>query len=68
MPWAPVLARVHFESETDTDFDRVARALFAMEEELGVATFFWYQVILWISNLADIAERVGNRFRILVAT
>ena len=36
------------ESETDTDFDRATRALFAMEEELGVATFFWYQIILWI--------------------
>jgi len=56
------------ESETDTDFDRTTRALFAMEEELGVATICWYQMILWIANLADIAERVGNRFRILIAT
>ena len=56
------------ESETDADFDRAARALFAMEEDLGVATFFWYQIILWISNLADISERVGNRLRLLMAT
>jgi len=56
------------ESETDADFDRAARALFAMEEELGVSTFFWYQVIVWISNLADISERVGNRLRLLMAT
>tara|TARA_B100000745_G_scaffold138144_1_gene90265 strand:- start:161 stop:784 length:624 start_codon:yes stop_codon:yes gene_type:complete len=56
------------ESETDADFDRAARALFAMEDELGVATFFWYQIILWISNLADISERVGNRLRLLMAT
>lgn len=56
------------ESATDKDFDRAARALFAMEEELGVATFFWYQIILWIANLADISERVGNRLRLLIAT
>ena len=56
------------ESETDADFDRAARALFSMEEELGVATVFWYQIILWISNLADISERVGNRLRLLMAT
>ena len=52
------------ESETDADFDRTSRTLFAMEKELEVATFFWYQVILWISNLVDIAKRVGKCFRI----
>ena len=56
------------ESETDADFDRAARALFSMEGDLGVATVFWYQIILWISNLADISERVGNRLRLLMAT
>jgi hypothetical protein len=56
------------ESETDADFDRAARALFTIEEQLGVATSFWYQIIVWISNLADISERVGNRLRILMAT
>ena len=56
------------ESETDADFDRAARALFTIEEQLGVATSFWYQIIVWISNLADISERVGNRLRLLMAT
>ena len=56
------------ESATDKDFDRAARALFAMEEELGVASYFWYLTILCIANLADISERVGNRLRLLMAT
>ncbi len=56
------------ESETDAELDRAARALFAKEEELGVATVFWHQIILWIANLADLSERVGNRLRLLIAT
>ena len=55
------------ESETDGELDRAARALFAMEEELGVATVFWHQIILWTANLADLSERVGNRLRLLIA-
>ena len=55
------------ESQTDADLDRAARALFSMETELGVATVFWHQIILWIANLADLAERVGNRLRLLIA-
>jgi len=56
------------ESETDAELDRAARALFAKEDELGVATVFWHQIILWIANLADLSERVGNRLRLLIAT
>ena len=55
------------ESQTDSELDRAARALFAMESELGVATVFWHQIILWIANLADLSERVGNRLRLLMA-
>ena len=55
------------ESQTDAELDRAARALFAMEAELGVATVFWHQIILWIANLADLSERVGNRLRLLMA-
>ncbi len=43
------------------------RELFAIEAELGVATVFWRQIILWIADLADFAERVGNRLRRLLA-
>jgi len=56
--------------ETDTDelAERAQRALFAMEGELGVGTVFWYQLINWVADLADYAERVGNRIRLIVAT
>ena len=55
------------ESETDELQDRACRQLFAMENELGVATVYWHQIILWIADLADHAERVGNRLRLLIA-
>lgn len=56
--------------ETDTDelAENCARKLFAMESELGVGTVFWYQMIGWIADLADYAERVGNRLRLLIAS
>jgi hypothetical protein len=41
--------------------------LFGLEDELGVATVYWHQIILWIADLADYAERVGNRLRLLIA-
>ncbi len=57
-------------TETDTDAiaERAARKLFAIEAELGVGTVFWYQTIGWIGDLADHAERVGNRIRLLIAS
>ena len=56
------------ESDTDELAERVQRRLFAMEAELGVGTVFWYQMITWVADLADYAERVGNRLRLLIAT
>jgi len=56
------------ESETDTLQDRCTRELFALEAELGVATIFWHQTIGWVADLADYAERVGNRLRLLIAS
>jgi uncharacterized protein Yka (UPF0111/DUF47 family) len=29
---------------------------------------FWYQMTIWVGDLADYAERVGNRLRLLVAS
>ena len=55
------------ESETDELQDRACRVLFGLEDELGVATVYWHQIILWIANLADLSERVGNRLRLLMA-
>ena len=55
------------ESETDKLLDTACRKLFGMESELGVATVYWHQLLLWIADLADFAERVGNRLRLLIA-
>ncbi len=55
------------ESDTDALQDQACRTLFAMEGELGVATVYWHQIILWIANVADYSERVGNRLRLLIA-
>ena len=55
------------ETDTDTLQDQACRTLFAMESELGVATVYWHQIILWVANVADHAERVGNRLRLLIA-
>lgn len=56
------------ESETDELQDRACRTLFGIEQELGIATVYWHQIILWIGDLADYAERVGNRLRLLIAS
>jgi predicted phosphate transport protein (TIGR00153 family) len=55
------------ESETDAAAERCLRTLFAIEDELGVSTLFWYRIIQWIAQTADHAERVGNRLRLLIA-
>ncbi len=56
--------------ETDTDqlAERANRLVFAAEAELGVGTVFWIQMISWIADLADYAERIGNRLRLLMAS
>lgn len=56
-----------YESETDKLEEKALRILFAEEDKLGVSTFFWYQIIGWVGDLADYAERVGNRLRLLIA-
>ena len=55
------------ESETDAKAERCLRTLFALEDDLGVGTLFWYKIIQWIAEMADYAERVGNRLRLLIA-
>jgi predicted phosphate transport protein (TIGR00153 family) len=56
------------ESETDDLEEQLLRRLFALESELGVGTYFWYRLIAWIADLADYAEKVGNRLRLLIAS
>ena len=55
------------ESEADKLAERAQRKLFAMEGELGVGTVFWYELINLVGRMADHAEKVGNRLRLLIA-
>jgi predicted phosphate transport protein (TIGR00153 family) len=56
------------ESDTDDLEERLRRAIFAQEESLGVGTWFWCQIVGWVADLADYAEKVGNRLRLLIAS
>jgi hypothetical protein len=56
--------------ETDTDIHalRLMRLLFENEQEIGpVLTVMWDRVIHWVGDLANLAERAGNRHRLLIA-
>ena len=56
--------------ETDTDEMgmELTRRLFTQEDQMKpVSVMFWYQLIQWIGDLADYAEKVGNRLRLLLA-
>jgi len=56
------------ESETDRLAIAAVKVLFANEDKMSaVDVVFWYELIKWISNLADNAEHVGNRLRLLIA-
>ena len=56
------------EDETDELGMSLAKSLFAHEDKLGaVSVIFWYQLIQWIGDLADYAEKTGDRVRLLIA-
>jgi len=56
------------ESETDDLGRKLAKLLFDHEDEMKpVAVVIWYQLIQWIGDIADHAEDVGDRVRLLVA-
>jgi len=58
------------EIEDDTDRMGMAltRSLFAQEDQMkAVSVMFWYQIIQWVGDLADYAEKVGDRLRLLLA-
>lgn len=56
------------ETDTDTMGTDLAKALFAIEDELNpVSVILWYQLIQTIGHLADYAEKVGNRLRLILA-
>ena len=60
------LARI--ESDTDHLAEAATRRVFALESELGVSTVYWWHMVDWVSELADAAEKIGNRLRLLIAS
>ena len=56
------------EAETDHLGLELTRRLFAEEDNMKpVSVMMWYQLIQWIGDLADYAEKVGDRLRLLIA-
>jgi predicted phosphate transport protein (TIGR00153 family) len=56
------------EDETDDLGIALARGLFSQEDEMKpVTVMMWYRLIEWIGDLADFAEKSGNRIRLLIA-
>ncbi len=56
------------EDETDEMGIALTHTLFEHEDEMKpVSVMMWYQMIQWIGDLADYAEKVGDRLRLLIA-
>ncbi len=56
------------ERETDKLERRLRRSLFAIEADYSpVDVVFWYRIIDWIGEIADLGERVGNRLQLMLA-
>ena len=65
---AMVLELEQIERDTDKMQIEVRRALFKLEKDLpAVDVMFLYKIIEWIGDVADRAERVGNRLEQLLA-
>jgi len=57
------------EGQADRCETALLGALFAREaEESPVSVMLWYQMTGWIGDVADCAEKVGNRLRLLIAS
>lgn len=55
------------ESLADERGEDALRILFSIEDDIGVGAYYWYELIQWIGDIADHAEKVGNRIRLLIA-
>ena len=56
------------EDDTDQLGVELSRQLFQLEDSMSpVSVMFWYQLIQWVGDLADYAEKVGDRIRLLIA-
>ncbi len=63
-----VTALNKLEDETDELGLELSRRLFQHEDEIKpVSVIMWYQVIQWVGDLADYAEKVGDRLRLMIA-
>jgi hypothetical protein len=64
-----MISELHtIENETDEMGIALTKQLFSMEDQLSpVSVMFWYQMIQWIGDMADAAERVGDRMELLLA-
>jgi len=64
-----VTALNKLEDETDQLGLELSRRLFQHEDEIKpVSVIMWYQLIQWVGDLADYAEKVGDRLRLMIAT
>ncbi len=56
------------ETETDLHETRLTEILFQHEDEMKpLSVVFWYELIRLIADIADYAEDVGDRLRLLIA-
>lgn len=56
------------EDETDELGIELSRRLFQHEDEIKpVSVMMWYQLIQWVGDLADYAEKTGDRLRLMIA-
>ena len=56
------------EERTDQQLKELSRILFKLEDEMKpVSVIFWYKILEWIGDLADQAEKTGNRLRLIIA-
>ena len=63
-----VTALNKLEDETDELGLELSRRLFQHEDEIKpVSVIMWYQLIQWVGDLADYAEKVGDRLRLMIA-
>jgi len=63
-----VTALNKLEDETDELGIELSRRLFQHEDEIKpVSVMMWYQLIQWVGDLADYAEKVGDRLRLMIA-
>lgn len=57
------------ESDTDQMGRELSRSLFAQEDSMKpISIVLWYDLIKMIGSLADDAEKIGNRLRLLLAS